>query len=202
MVKFDKITLRFDEKVILKDFTLEIKKGEKVLLDAPSGRGKSSLLKSFLGFIPIESGSLYFNNEKIEHHNIQEVRKNIAWVNQNVTMRRLKVRELFKTINEFHINKEIDFDGKKKELFNHFELPLEYLDKEVDLLSGGERQRLALIIAIILDRDLYFLDEVTASLDLRMKKIVEKWIHDSNKTIVLISHDTHWDRERFKVVKW
>lgn len=202
MLRFENIFLSFKENNILEDFSLHIKKGEKVLLDAPSGRGKSSLIKIFMGFIRPQKGELYFEGERIDKHNINKVRQEVTWVNQDINLRKLKISELFAEIKDFSSNKNINIYGNLNSLLENFGLSREYLDKTVDKLSGGERQRLGLIIAILLDRKVLFLDEVTSSLDIEMKKKVEEWIVSTDKTVVLISHDTHWNKENFRVVRW
>ena len=96
-------------------------------------------------------------------------------------------------------------DFSRKRLLKHlddFSLSEDLLSKDVENLSGGERQRLGFIIALLLDRDILLLDEVTSSLDIEMKKKVEEYIKKSDKTVLLISHDTHWDIKNFKVVRW
>lgn len=202
MLRFENIFLSFEDNNILEDFSLHIKEGEKILLDAPSGRGKSSLIKLFMGFIHAQKGSLYFKDEKIDKHNINKIRQEITWVNQDINLRKLKISELLAEIKDFSSNKNINIYGNLNSLLEEFGLSREYLDKNVDKLSGGERQRLGFIIAILLDRKVLFLDEVTSSLDIEMKKKVEEWIVSTEKTVVLISHDTHWNKENFRVVRW
>lgn len=202
MLRFENIFLSFEDNNILEDFSLHIKEGEKILLDAPSGKGKSSLIKIFMGFIHPQKGELYFKGKRVDKHNINKIRQEITWVNQDINLRKLKISELLAEIKDFSSNKNINIFGNLNLLLEEFGLSREYLDKNVDKLSGGERQRLGLIIAILLDRKVLFLDEVTSSLDIEMKKKVEEWIVSTDKTVVLISHDTHWNKENFRVVRW
>lgn len=202
MLKFENISLSFEGNDILRDFSLDIKEGEKVLLDAPSGRGKSSLIKIFMGFITPQKGELYFQGKKVDKHSINKVRREVTWVNQDINLRKIKVADLLDEIKDFSSNKDINIYGNLNSLLEDFGLSREYLDKNVEKLSGGERQRLGLIIAILLDRKVLFLDEVTSSLDINMKKKVEEWIVSTDKTVVLVSHDTHWNKENFRVVRW
>lgn len=203
MIKLKDINLSLGGKTIFQDFNLEIKKGEKILLDSPSGRGKSTLLKMIMGFIRPESGAIYFQGERMERSTIDKLRKAITWVNQDVNLRKLKVEELILEIESYSANKRHDFSRKRLlKLLDDFSLSEDLLSKDVENLSGGERQRLGFIIALLLDRDILLLDEVTSSLDIEMKKKVEEYIKKSDKTVLLISHDTHWDIKNFKVVRW
>ena len=202
MIKFEDVYLSFGDTEILKNFSLHIKKGEKILLDAPSGRGKSSLIKLLMGFIRPQKGRIFFDGRELNKDTIDEIRGRIAWVNQDINLRKLTVEELLEDIKGFSSNKEVDLYGDLYKLLDNFGLSRGYMKKKVDKLSGGEKQRLGFIIAILLDRDVLLLDEVTSSLDIAMKKKVEEWINNTDKTVVLISHDTHWNKDNFRVVRW
>lgn len=202
MIKFQDIHLSFGEKEVLKEFSLHIRKGEKILLDAPSGRGKSSLIKMIMGFIRPQKGSIFYKEEELSKHTIDKIRREVTWVNQDINLRKINIRELLKEIREFSSNSSIDLSSDLNSLLLDFGLSPDYLDKNVENLSGGERQRLGFVIAILLDREVLLLDEVTSSLDINLKKRVEEWITTTDKTVVLISHDTHWNKENFRVVRW
>ncbi len=202
MIDFKNITLSFNEKVIIDNFNLYIKRGDKILLDVPSGKGKSSLLKMILGFITPDSGYISVDGIPQNKKTIDEIRKKISWVNQDITFRKVQVIELLKEINLYDSNSNKDIFKDLNRVLSDFGLNEDILEKNVEKLSGGERQRLGFVITILLDRDILLLDEVTSSLDITLKKKVEEWIKTSNKTIILSSHDTHWDKSIFKVVRW
>lgn len=202
MIRFEDVCLSFGGKTILDNFSLEIEAGEKILLNAPSGRGKSTLIKLLLGFIRPQRGSIYYKGKKLTGESIHSIRRDIAWVNQDITLRKLKVDELLKEVGDFSANRNINFFGRLDELLEEFALSREILHKNIDKLSGGERQRLGLIIAILMDREVFLLDEVTSSLDAAMKRKVEEWIASTDKTVILISHDSHWNKDNFRVVRW
>ena len=202
MIRFEDISLSFGGKTILNNFSLDINEGEKILLSAPSGRGKSSLIKLLLGFIRPQKGSIYYRGEKLTGDTIDTIRRDIAWVNQDITLRKLRIDELLEEVGNFSANKDINFYGRLDELLQEFALSREIMKKNIDKLSGGERQRLGLIIAILMNREVFLLDEVTSSLDSAMKKRVEEWIASTEKTVILISHDSHWNTDNFRVVRW
>lgn len=202
MIEIRGLTLTYGEKTIFENLSLSIKKGEKILLNAPSGRGKSSLIKVIMGFQKKDSGEILLDGEIIDGKNISKLRGRTVWVNQDVNLRKVSVATLIEDIFKFEKNKKVNYKKKLYSLLGDFDLSREILGKNVEKLSGGERQRLGLIIAILLDREIMCLDEVTSSLDIAMKKRVEEYIMKSNKTVLLISHDTHWDMSRFREVKW
>ena len=68
------------------------------------------------------------------------------------------------------------------------------LDKNFQELSGGEKQRIGILIALLLNRDIYLLDEVTSALDVNLKKTVaDYFLARENWTLLVISHDREWE---------
>lgn len=204
MIDFKNINLTFDNKIIFKDYSLKIEKGEKILLHAPSGKGKSSLVKMLLGFIQPDSGEIFFNNYKLNKSSLQTTRQNISYVSQDVDLIDDNTGELIKQIFSYKCNKHIDFNLKKlKMMLSAFQLEENILRKNTNELSGGERQRIGLIICFLLDREVWILDEVTSALDAQLKEKVIKQILATNKTMLIISHDHQWLQDKtIKVVKW
>jgi putative ABC transport system ATP-binding protein len=78
------------------------------------------------------------------------------------------------------------------ELLDFLELPEEILQKKLELLSGGEKQRIAIVIALLLQRKIFLLDEITSALDKNLKqKIMDFFLQKHDATVMLISHDIH-----------
>ncbi len=203
MIRFAGISVRFEDRLILEDFDLEIQTGEKVLLFGKSGIGKSTIIKLILGFVFPESGEIFLDGKKLDKKTIWDIRKKIAYVNQNLEIGEGKVIEQIKNTLDFKSNSQIKFDiGKIKKLFEYFELDEEFLEKKIEELSGGEKQRIAIIFAILLEREIYLLDEVTAALDEKLKqKIAEYFTENENLTVLVISHDREWlDNKKVKVI--
>jgi putative ABC transport system ATP-binding protein len=88
-------------------------------------------------------------------------------------------------------------DSEKLRVFMR-ELGLEddILDKNFQELSGGEKQRIGILIALLLNRDIYLLDEVTSALDVNLKKTVaDYFLAREDWTLLVISHDLEWERD-------
>ena len=81
-----------------------------------------------------------------------------------------------------------------------FNLDSNILSKNINQLSGGEKQRLAFVIIILLDRKIWILDEITSSLDQDMKEKVINYILNTNKTVILVSHDKTESLNNFRTV--
>lgn len=201
LIEFSNINLKYEDKTIFKDFNLSIEEGEKVIILGKSGNGKSSLIKMLLGFQSFDSGSIIYNNKIVLDSDFRNLRNNFAYVNQDVTLRQGNVRGVLKEISEFSNNTyNGDFDDK---LADYFDFSVSLLDKNVEELSGGERQRLGIIIAIMLDRPIFLLDEVTSSLDRALKEKTVSYFAESRKTVISISHDSQWsENSKFRKVEW
>lgn len=202
MVEGKNLVFKVENKLILDNLNFKVEKGEKLLLSNKSGSGKTSLLKLILGFQKITSGEIFVDNISVNRKNIESIRKKISYMSQNQCFPNMTVLELFKFIFSFEENKHIDYMENFEKYMKSLCLTKVVYNEKVENLSGGEKQRIAFVINLILDRDIWLLDEPSASVDFEMKKIIEKYIVESNKTVLLISHDKHWDLEKFRVIKW
>lgn len=190
LIKLTNISLCYGKKEIFQNFSLSIDQGEKVLIAGKSGNGKSTLLRVLLGFASVDDGDIYVNNQLVKPTDFSNVRKYFAYVNQDVTLRPGKVCEVLKEISKFSDN---NYDGEfDQKLADLFEFDLNLLKKNTEELSGGERQRLGIILAIMLNRPVFLLDEVTSALDKDLKRKVADYFAQCKKTVVVISHDSEW----------
>lgn len=200
-IEFSKINLQFADKEIFKDFSLKIDEGEKVQIAGKSGNGKSTLLRILLGFQTFDSGELYVKDKLITDCSFQKLRRLFAYVNQDVTLRPGNIRQVLGEISKFNGNQ---YDGGfDNELADYFEFDTRLLDKNTEELSGGERQRLGIILAIMLKRPVYLLDEVTSALDEELKLKTAQYFSKLDETVIAISHDNVWSElGSFRKVEW
>jgi len=196
MIKFNNIYLRYKDKSIFNNLSLEIKRGEKVVISGKSGLGKSSLFYLILGFVIPDSGNVFFNGVPINEKSIWNIRRQISFINQDVIIGKGKVSDWLKFVFSLKANTSLGFNNnnnKIKKLFNYFELDYGIIDKNIEILSGGERQRLAIITSILLEREVFLLDEPTSALDPPIKKrVVDFFCKRDDWTVVVISHDVIW----------
>lgn len=194
MIKYDKIKLDFNGKTIFNDFSCEVVKGEKVVLLGRSGLGKSSLFGLILGFIQPQSGKVLFDEAPVNEHTIWHVRHKVAFVDQDVSIGDYKVSDWFAFVAGIKSNHSLNFGEERiNELMDFFELSRDLLHKDISDLSGGERQRVAIIVSVLLGRDVFLLDEVTSALDKNLKKkTADFFIKRKDWTVVSISHDAVW----------
>lgn len=195
MIAFKEITLTLGNKLIFKDFNWEIHKGEKIVINGKSGSGKSSILKLILGFIQPDLGEVLFNKKTINQSTIWEIRKKTAYIDQDVSLPAMSAMDWMHEVFRYKANTANPFKTNELEkLMEYFEITREELDKDTQELSGGERQRIALILAILLKRKIFLLDEVTSALDNHLKqKVATYFTQQTDATVIIISHDNLWE---------
>ena len=204
-IELKNIDLTYEDKVLFNDFNLSVEKGEKVLIGGKSGAGKSSLIKILLGFRKMNSGYVQINNKKLKSGDYSDLRNMYAYVNQDVTVRHGRVLDFLHSL-EGYKNSTFKMEGQHglaQELMDLFEFDKSLVYKNTEDLSGGERQRLGIIIAIMLKRPVFLLDEITSALDYDLKKKVAGYFADCQETVISISHDVCWEETgSFRKVVW
>lgn len=194
IIKLENIKKRYGEKEVLRDFNLEIKKGEFIGIMGKSGAGKSTLL-NIIGLLEeCDDGKVIIEGEDIktkDRKKIQSLLKNkIGYLFQNYAL----IDDL--TVYE---NLKIVLEGKDKKLnkklileaLNKVELG-NILDKKIYQLSGGEQQRVAIARLILKKSEIILADEPTGSLDrINGKRIMEllRELNNQGKTIIIVTHD-------------
>ncbi|TFG58953.1 MAG: ATP-binding cassette domain-containing protein [Spirochaetales bacterium] len=203
MIRFENAGIHFDGKPLLESFNLDIESGEKVLLVSPSGRGKTSILKALLGFVPLSSGRILYKDVPLEKHALWEFRKILSYVPQNTDLGEGSLRELLTQIWGLKAAGAKPPPMEELErLMKHFRLPGDILAKDFEKLSGGEKQRITFIIAAALNWPVVLLDEPVSSLDAESKKLVRDYISARKDwTVLAVSHDREWQETgSFRVV--
>lgn len=182
-------------KPILDDISLDIKKGEVVVIIGPSGCGKSTFLRCLNKLEPIDSGEIKLKGQTItkEAKKVHEIREKIGMVFQSY--------ELFpnKTILEnITLAPLIVQKRNKEEVIKEAEKLLErvgLLDKKAAYprqLSGGQKQRVAIIRSLIMHPEILLLDEITAALDPEMVREVLEVVLELAKegmTMAIVTHE-------------
>lgn len=194
MIEYDNISLSYGNKTILKDFSFKVEKGQKVALLGRSGLGKSSLFGLVLGFVEPRSGKVLFDGAVVDRHTVWDVRRRVSFVDQHVSIGDEKVSDWLVFVRGMEANRSLDlFDDKVRELMAFFGLSDEMLNKHISDLSGGERQRVAIVVSVLLGRDVFLLDEVTSALDKALKKkVVAFFTAREDWTVISITHDAVW----------
>lgn len=188
------ISLRLGEKRLFQNVNLKVKEGEKLLLKGPSGSGKSTLLRLILGFVRPEKGEVLIDGIRLSRENTWDLRRRMAFVPQEWNVGSGKTEDFIRDIYGYRANRHLAYDEQQiLARFEQFDLEPEKLKQDFGKLSGGEKQRVALIIALLLDRELYLLDEATSAMDEALRdKVITYLAGLEGKTMLIVSHQSAW----------
>ena len=176
--ELDNVSYQIDDKVLVKDFTVQVLRGDKIALIGPNGIGKTTLLKLMLGSLAPTSGSVhcgtklevaYFDQYRLELDPEKTVMDNLAEGKQEVMV-----------------------NGRSRHVLGYlqdFLFPPKRARTPVRALSGGERNRLLLAKLFLKPSNLLVLDEPTNDLDIETLELLEELVNDYQGTVLLVSHD-------------
>ncbi|NMB13697.1 MAG: amino acid ABC transporter ATP-binding protein [Gallicola sp.] len=195
LLRIDNIVKDYGNGPILKDLSLDIHKGEVVVVIGPSGCGKSTLLRCINGLEEIQSGEIYLRDQLLTDPKTKwtEVRQKIGMVFQSY--------ELFPhmTIMDNILLGPMKAQKRKKnEVLKKAEKLLDrvgLLDRKEDYprqLSGGQKQRVAIVRALIMDPEIMLFDEVTAALDPEMvREVLDVMLElaEAGSTMIIVTHE-------------
>jgi len=185
MIEIKNIYKKFGKLEVLSDVNLSCKKGECIALIGPNGCGKTTLIKSILGMVLPDKGSIEFDGKPVLKEYLY--RKNIGYMPQigrypdNMTIG--QIIDMIKKIR--NTNNVLDED-----LLKAFELE-KMFDKKMRTLSGGTTQKVSAVLAFLFNPDVLILDEPTAGLDPLASEILKEKIikeKDKGKLIFITSH--------------
>lgn len=174
-ITFSGVSKSYDEKPVLKDFSFDFKDGKRYSVSAPSGGGKTTLLRLLSGLEPADSGEIstggarfsFCFQQDILFENLNAEQNIIASLPRNAVTRE-KVKDMICRI-----------------------LPLDQLSKPVKEFSGGMRRRVSVVRALLAAYDVLLLDEPFAGLDNETAVTLCNLIDESldGRTLIIATHD-------------
>ncbi|EGT4144101.1 TPA: ABC transporter ATP-binding protein [Clostridium perfringens] len=194
-VEFEDVHFGYNEdKIIINDFSVDVKPGQKVAIVGPTGAGKTTIVKLLMRFYDINSGSI-----KIDGHDIRDFKRadlrNLfgmvlqdTWLFNGTIMENLRYGRLDSTDAEVK-------EAAKAAHVDHFvkTLPDGYnmvLNEEASNISQGQKQLLTIARAFLKDPKLLILDEATSSVDTRTELLIQKAMEKlmEGRTSFIIAH--------------
>jgi iron complex transport system ATP-binding protein len=197
MLKVENVTIKYEDAVILRDISFELKRGKVIALLGANGAGKTTLLRALNGLLKASGGTISLNEKPLAGYSRSEIARKIAVVAQeNETRFPINVLEFvlsgrFAHGAAFGWESETDLECAKKAL-EMCDLA-GYEKRLMNRLSGGERQRAVLARSLATEAEILLLDEPTANLDLShqalMFELVRSRCSQSNYGAIVITHD-------------
>ena len=201
MIEVKNVSKKFGGNLILKDISLTIEKGEKVVLIGPSGAGKSTFLRCLNMLDTPDEGHIYFQGIDVTDKNtdINLVRQKMGMVFQHFNLfPHLTVLQNI-TLAPITLKLQTKEDAEKKamELLDRIGLS-EKAASYPSSLSGGQKQRIAIIRSLAMNPDLILFDEPTSALDPEMVGEVLALMKDVAKegmTMAVVTHEMGFAKE-------
>lgn len=188
MLEINNLFVEASGKIILKDVTFNIKKGDIAILFGPNGSGKSTLIKTIMGFsgYKIKSGEIIYKGKKINNLSIEErVKLGIGIMYQHPPkIRGVKLHQIAEFLSED--KEKIKSMSEKLSLTTH-------LERDVNLdFSGGEMKRSELFQITLQNPELLLLDEPESGVDLEnisiMGDVLNDYLKHGGKSAFIITH--------------
>ena len=195
-ISFKEVSFAYDKKNnVLKNISFEISKGQTVAIVGPTGSGKTTIFEILCKFYPLDHGSVFLDDLKLDHIPNDFLRSKIAYVDQNSFLFNETISNniLFganKIINKNQLN-DIARKSHAFDFIQQLESKFEtVVGDNGKLLSGGQKQRIAIARAMAKDSPILLLDEATSALDSKTEKLIQQAINNmkSGKTTLIIAH--------------
>ncbi|MCL0102606.1 ABC transporter ATP-binding protein/permease [Dehalococcoidia bacterium] len=182
-----------DEQPILQDFSLTIQPGEKIAIVGPSGMGKSTIFALLRGMQFPKRGQVRVDDSQVSQDNAPSLREQIASVSQAAYMFDADLTfnlTLGQERSEGEIQNALQVVGLEEFVAGLPEGMNTRFGPGGAAISGGEKARVCLVRALLMERPVLLLDEVTANIDsIREEEILENVLHGmGDKSVVAISH--------------
>ena len=187
------LSFQYEERKIIDDLSLFIKRGQKIAFVGESGSGKSTVIKILLGLLKYNQGEICLGDMELSGICLNNLYDKVSYISQNVPVFDGTIKE--NLVFEKNVSKEQMLDALSEVQLSHLvENLAEGLNTEIGekgtCLSGGEKQRLAFARLWFENPELVILDEATSAVDNLTEEIVMKSVMQKmkDKTVIAIAH--------------
>jgi len=191
-VEIKNMTVRMGNKIILNNFSTQIKGQSMTLITGKNGTGKSTLLKSLTGLVNYD-GKILVDGQNLKDYKHESIMKYVSYIPQNSKLfnRSIYANLAYGTRHNKNYIMNVLAKYNLTSFISNFEKGLDtVVGKNGERVSGGQRQIIYILRSIIQNKKIILLDEPTASLDQYHKNIVIKLLKAmKGKTIIVVSHD-------------
>ena len=192
-ISIKNLSFQFEERKLIDDLSLVIKRGQKIAFVGESGSGKSTVIKILLGLLKYNQGEIYLGDMELSGICLNNLYDRVSYISQDVPVFDGTIKE--NLVFEKNVSEEQMLDALKEVQLSHLvENLAEGLDTEIGekgtCLSGGEKQRLAFARLWFENPELVVLDEATSAMDNLTEENVMKsvMLKMKDKTVIAIAH--------------
>lgn len=194
-VEFKNVKFGYNKNnIIIKDFSLKVKQGQKIAIVGPTGAGKTTIVKLLMKFYPLNGGKILIDNKAITNYDDSLLRKELGMVLQDTWLFNDTIMENLRYGKHDATDDEV-IEAAKTAHVHHFiqTLPNAYqmeINEDINNISEGQKQLLTIARSILSDPKILILDEATSSVDTRTEVLIQKAMDElmKNRTSFIIAH--------------
>ena len=194
-VKFENVKFGYNEdKIIINDFSADIKAGQKIAIVGPTGAGKTTIVKLLMRFYDLNSGKILIDGHDISEFDRGEIRKLFGMVLQDTWLFTGTIKDNIKYSKQDASDSEV-IEAAKAAHVHHFikTLPNSYnmeINEETSNISQGQKQLLTIARVILANPKILILDEATSSIDTRTELQIQSAMDElmKGRTSFIIAH--------------
>ena len=194
-VSFDHVHFGYNaDKIIVNDFSAEVKEGQKIAIVGPTGAGKTTMIKLLMRFYDVNSGAIKIDGHDVRDFNRSELREMFGMVLQDTWLFNGSIRDNIKYGKLDATDEEVIQAAKAAHVHQFVKtLPGGYdmeLNEEANNVSQGQKQLLTIARAILADPKILILDEATSFVDTRTEVLIQKAMDNlmKGRTSFVIAH--------------
>ncbi len=194
-VVFQNVQFGYDpDKIVINDFSADVKPGQKIAIVGPTGAGKTTMVKLLMRFYDVNKGSILIDGHNIKDFRREDLRCMFGMVLQDTWLYNDTIMENIRYGSSSASDEDVIIAAKAAHV-DHFvrTLPEGYdlvLNEEASNVSQGQKQLLTIARAIVTDPKMLILDEATSSVDTRTEVLIQKAMDNlmQNRTSFIIAH--------------
>jgi ATP-binding cassette subfamily B protein len=194
-VEFQNVQFGYDPvKIVIKDFSVDVKSGQKIALVGPTGAGKTTMVKLLMRFYDVNKGAILVDGHNIKDYKREDLRCLFGMVLQDTWLYNDTILENIRYGRPGATDDEVIQAAKAAHVDHFVRTQSEgydlVLNEEASNISQGQKQLMTIARAIVTDPKMLILDEATSSVDTRTEVLIQKAMDNlmKNRTSFIIAH--------------